>query len=332
MAAETAEGETEGKPAEDGDQAASEPVADVDSPSESEPVTDTDEKPAERKPAPPTAAPVSDTPAAAPKREMEEQVTTTYYKAGLNGDTLLANLSPMVAMRKLESGEATFDSVCQKDKAKEVTPKATLTLTIDGQDHELSVWCQSYGTRDWYVQKIDGGQVFLVDDDVLRTLNQAKTRLADRRLWSFDSNEVVTAVIATGDGQSVQAEQPEPDKADSLGWKAFGKPINSDESKSIRKFMDSFMKLNGSSYRNQEEYAALGLDERKELQVKLVTADQREQTVTISYDGTDWWAKSEHTHGSLKLVLAKAQPLADMAGVLTKSSAETEPVDSTEAQ
>jgi len=249
---------------------------------------------------------------------MERQATVKVYKAGTNGDTLVEKLAPLVALRQLDSADATFDALCQKDKEKTVEAKGTMTLQISGTDRELGIWCQAYGTRDWYVQKVDGGDVYLVDDELLRTLNQARSRLPDRRLSSLDTTEIVGANLLLSDsGSTLAAAQLDSDLPEKATWKAESLGNSKEMRTQLNSWMASMLKLNGSSYLGPDEELEAPVEH---FRVTWITEDGRNQTVVIIKDGDNWWATSEHTRGHLKLVGAKVQTLVEGIDLLVNGA------------
>ena len=107
------------------------------------------------------------------------------FKVGVEGDKLLDNLSPLVAIRKLKDLD---DAKKESLGLKEV--KTTLTLTRKGKAHTYHIGAEAYGTKDIYLQDQESKEIFLVDDAKIRSLKFGRTKLPDRRLWSFKKDNI----------------------------------------------------------------------------------------------------------------------------------------------
>ena len=172
------------------------------------------------------------------------------------------------------------------------------------------MWCQAYGTRDWYVQKLDGGEIYLVDDELLRPLTQAGTRLPDQRLWSFENSDIVLANIQLPSGVSLKAMQHDPG-AEKARWATIEKPGH--KAPELEAAMAKLMKSrNGSEYLAPDETLTSPVPQ---LVILLQTEEGKSETVEFFQDGVGddktYWAKSEWTRGYLKLQTAKVNALLD---------------------
>ena len=97
----------------------------------------------------------------------------------------------MVAIRKLSDiDDAKLESLGLKD------PKTTLEISRKGKKHSYNIGAEAYGTKDIYLQDVDNKEIFLVDDAKIRSLKFGRTKLPDRRLWSF-KKESITKVQLT---------------------------------------------------------------------------------------------------------------------------------------
>ncbi|MEC8425358.1 MAG: DUF4340 domain-containing protein, partial [Myxococcota bacterium] len=138
-----------------------------------------------------------------PKSYREEHQV---FKAGKAGGELLESLSPMLAIRKLDAVD--------QDKLESIgliEPSDTLEITRKGRTTLLELGGEVYGTRDRYVRETGSGEIFLVDDEVLRPLKYARTRLPDRELWDVDRKDNARVSIADAAGVSADFVQRNAD-------------------------------------------------------------------------------------------------------------------------
>ena len=70
-----------------------------------------------------------------------------------------------------------------------------MILDKKGQKHEFIIGAEAYGTKDFYVQYKETGEIFLIDDKKLRNLVNARTALLDRSLWAEKPDQSNTISI-----------------------------------------------------------------------------------------------------------------------------------------
>ncbi|MCB9779654.1 MAG: DUF4340 domain-containing protein [Alphaproteobacteria bacterium] len=238
-----------------------------------------------------------------PPPEVETIVTRKVFKASDKGDELVADLSPLRALRRLDDVD--------DDKRAQIgltEPTGSLELTRGGKTTTVQIGAEAYGTKDLYVQT-EAGEIFLVDDQVLKTLEYAQTRLPDRDLWSFDKPGIQRATITMGE-RSRTVEQKNPDDPKASTWAdADG---SSDEQ--IQTWLDKVLKLRGTTYVDpDDEDAPTDLQLRFSLTLAPSAKDDKAETVEILQDGEDgdWYGRSEHTRGTLKLLKAPTKAVAE---------------------
>lgn len=272
----------------------------------------------------PTKPPVTDPSADAPDQPVSPAEPATerierksVFKASEKGDKLLADLSPLYALRKLD----------QLDDAKlaEIgldAPKESLVLTRRGKTTTLSIGGESYGTKDRYVRDEGTKTVYLVDDQLLKTLKYAKTRLPDRSLWSLERPDIARVQVSTGTGteaMTVQAVQQNPDDAKKAAW-VRADAAEGEVDEQLTTWMDKALKLRGTSYVDPEAD-----DGPKDLQprfsMKLESAGKAlPETVEVLQDGDggDFYGRSEHTRGLLKLLRSPTRAVVDDVSTLAQ--------------
>lgn len=252
------------------------------------------------------AAPDEEPAAAEPPAEPELIAESQVFKAGETGMDLLTDLSPMLALRKLEASGDKLETIGL------VEPTEFIEIVRKGRTVQLEVGGEVYGTRDRYVRNPATSEIFLVDDELLRPLKYARTRLPDRTLWALDRAEIARVTIS-GSAGSLEVEQENADDPDKARWIPAGDAEADDEQ--LQTWLDKALKLKGSAYAGPED-SEEGLERR----FSLTFTDDAGQTTTLTVsedpDGT-YWGQSEHTRGRVKLLRAQTSGLADDVDALT---------------
>jgi hypothetical protein len=144
---------------------------------------------------------------------------TTSFKGNDKADELWASFGPLLALRELTG--ATGGAALGLDE-----PAATVTVRRAAGDVSLTVGGETFGSKDRYVGH--DGRVFLVDDQTLKPLEFAKTRLVDRAILPFEPNDVVRVEI-DADGASAAWTHENRDDARNDAWKRDGATEERDE-------------------------------------------------------------------------------------------------------
>jgi hypothetical protein len=88
-------------------------------------------------------------------------------------------------------------------------PVEHVILDRNGKTTDIELGGESYGTKDRYARIAGTSDIYLIDDEVIRSLKFARTRLPDRDLFPFETPKIETAVV--GDGtSSITAHAEEP--------------------------------------------------------------------------------------------------------------------------
>lgn len=235
----------------------------------------------------------------------------TVFKASEKGDELLADFSPLYALRKLDSVD--------EDKLVEIgldAPEETLVVTRKGKETTLLIGGEAYGTKDRYVREEASGAIYLVDDQVLKTLQYAKTRLPDRSLWSLGRADIATAVVLRGDAQ-LELTQKNADDDKKATWVRVGSDV---EDEQLTTWVDKALKLKGTSYVDMDDEDA-PTDLQARFSLKLVPSGKGlPETLEVLQDGDDgdFYGRSEHTRGLLKLLRAPTRAVVDDVDALVE--------------
>ena len=238
----------------------------------------------------------------APVAEPERVAKRSVFKASDKVDQLYKDLSPMLALRRPE--------VSDPDKLEElglISPKATLEIVRGGQTQALDIGGESYGSRHIYVQRRSDGAVYLVERELLASLKSARSRLADRRLIGMARKDLVRALI-TADGESLDATQQHADDKNRAVWVLSSDPESAPEQ--LTTWMTQALKLIGMRYADPGDPPA---DLQSRLTVQLIDAKGASETLELLQVGKsgDWYARSEHTRGLVKVTRSSAKGLAD---------------------
>jgi hypothetical protein len=239
-----------------------------------------------------------------PEPEPEYDVSVSHFKAGDKGSELFESLAPLLALRKLDD---------MTDEKIETTglndPKDTLTLERKGKTIKLDVGGEVYGTRDRYVRNPENNEVYLVDDEVLRPLRYARTRLPDRSLWSFETKRITSVSIGSPAG-SVDVSQKNAQDPEKATWVRADAPDDADEQ--LKTWMGKALRMKSTAYATEDaDIDAI------ELLFSLTFTDDTGQTQTLEIlrkpddDKADYWGRSEHTRGVVKLLRGQTRQLAD---------------------
>ncbi len=249
-------------------------------------------------------SPIEPTP---PERVAKQSV----FKASDKAEELLKSLSPMLALRRLD--------VTGPDKISEIgldVPEATLEIVRGDSTQVLDIGGEAYGSRHIYVRRRSDGQIYLVERELLQNLKYARSRLADHSLVGTARKDVTRAVL-TAEGETLEATQRNPHDAAKAVWVLASDPENAPEQ--LTTWMAQALKLKGMRYADP---AAPPVDLESRLTLQLFDAKGRSETLELLQVGQsgDWYARSEHTRGLVKVVRSAAKSLADDVGSVIESA------------
>jgi hypothetical protein len=239
---------------------------------------------------------------AIPEPEPEREAKKSAFKSAQKAFDMVSSLSPMTARRSLD--------VTDEEKLKEIgltEPSGTIEIDRAGRTQKLEVGGEAYGTRDYYVRHVESGKVFLVERDLLQPLKYARTRLPDRTLVGTERMDVVAATLVKGTATLalVQIHADDPEKA---GWSPSDQPEV--EAEQATTWMERMLNLKGTRYANPSE-----LPENLQPRFSVAMTDRTSLVTTVEVlqvgDDGDWYARSEHTRGLIKLIRSAARGLSD---------------------
>ena len=244
-----------------------------------------------------------------PDEAPEREAKRSAFKSAQKAFDLMTSLSPMAARRSLQ--------VTDDEKLAEIgllEPTSSIEIVRSGRTQKLDVGGEAYGTRDYYVRHVETGKIYLVERDLLQPLKYARTRLPDRTLMGIPKADVVSASITKSDAV-LALVQVNADDAEKARWAREESPDV--EAEQATTWMDRMLKLKGTRYASPDETP-------DDLQTRFsVNFTDRQGVATevvilqVGADG-DWYARSEHTRGLVKLIRSTVRGLSDdVDGVLS---------------
>jgi hypothetical protein len=217
------------------------------------------------------------------------------FKAGPAGDTVIEGLAPFTVKRVLEGvGDDKLADLGLDD------PEATLTISRRGREPKTyQLGGNVFGGANVYVRDAETGKVYVADAKLIRPLQTGKRTLPDRNLIGLELKQIKTLTVRTAEA-SATFQQNNPDDPQAVYWSNTGE---SSANPVAAAWVDKVLRLRAS------KYVAPG-DEPTNLEEVYAYAvhgsDRTTTTVEIyrvwGEDGEDqWYARSEHTRGLVKL-------------------------------
>ena len=254
---------------------------------------------------------LAEEPAKEEYEEEEVEIKTTSFKGGEATDKLLTSFAPLEAIRTLEG--LTPEKLETLDL---VEPESWLEITRKGHVHRLELGGEAYGTKDRYVHDMETGKYYLIDADIFRPLKYAKTRMADRRLFDVEKEDLTRVVLEGSSGSVEMVHQNREDK------KAEYWASKQDLSRTMEiydNWLDKALRLRSLSYVQQADQPA-----DLTSAFKLILHPDGGDAITLEVlkavdeDGEEaWFARSDFTRSLVKLhkVLA-SEAAADVKDVI----------------
>jgi len=226
-------------------------------------------------------------------------------------DKLVALLAPFKAFRAIGRVGAERN----KEFGFDGEELGQLTVVVGGAEKKLSVGGGTSGGGDRYARDDSTGELYAIEGDIIRDLEQADLKLVERDLHEWKDSEVGTAKIAAGDktrdfvrGGAVEGKR---------FWAQATSPEQNDET--AGNFMSKVDKLKPSEYAEQQppgsalvlriDYAA-GSKPIGFLEILKVPAEGEGKKPT-------YWVRSERTRWFGKVVGAGGEQVeADLAGIV----------------
>lgn len=250
----------------------------------------------------------------------------TKFKAGSAAEKLVDGLAPLMAVRSLD------DVPADKIESFGLTaPDTRLAVTLDGTERSLDLGGETYGTKDRYVKDSASGHIYVVDDEVFKSLKFASTRLPERSLTDLKPEEITGVSLGQGASTVAWIHKNKDDKAAAY-WSREGggapvipeatpapaadgtpadpaapadaAPVVSDKDVTFANWVDAALKLKSTAYvQDGAEPATLV----PAFDLTLRADGKPEQTIHVLRDGDDWYARGEFVRGLVKLSKGPAE-------------------------
>ena len=130
---------------------------------------------------------------------------TTEFPIGEEGDKLMDKLAPLMAERDL--------GVLDDKKMQDYTlanAKDRLIVSFKSSQHELTVGDRVYGGDDVYVLDPTTKRGYVMATDIIRILQSAASDLREKKMHSFNPEQVAKVVVRAGDKEKTYLRKPGP--------------------------------------------------------------------------------------------------------------------------
>lgn len=231
--------------------------------------------------------------------EVPPEIKVTAFKAGQAGDKLIDAFAPMAAMRELTG----VDDVRLKTFGL-TEPDTTVALTSAGKDYVFDIGGEVYGPKDRYARYQLTSRYYIIDDELIKPLKFAATRLPERALYGPKPEEMDSITLGAG-AKTVTWTHKNKDDASAVYWEREG-ATGKDET--FANWVEKALKLKSQSY---VQDGAAPTDLVPQFDMTIRQSGKPDQTVRVSKSGEDWYAQSEYTRGLVKLTKG---PASDAAG------------------
>ncbi|AKQ68523.1 hypothetical protein A176_005435 [Myxococcus hansupus] len=206
-------------------------------------------------------------------------------------DKLFSRFAPLRATRALGELDA--------KKLEEVgltTSQRKLTVTVGGKTRVFTLASPSGGWGTPYLRSEDDGRVYLLGPALLPDLENANSRLVDRRLHTFDLGDFDSVVItASGGARTFSATGKAPGPVSLAPEEA---PERPDEF--ARNWHDRVWRLIPIDFLGRDELPAGG-EPRESFRVEYRRAGAPVGQVTVAKGEEGFFVRTEHTTGWAKL-------------------------------
>ncbi len=152
-------------------------------------------------------------------------------------DTLVKSLAPLKAVRAVGKVESARNEEFGLDK-----PEGTLKVTIDGKEHVLIIGGTTPGGSERYARYQNSGEVFAISGDIAQSLMFGDSRLPERELHGFKSEDIARVRVQKGG----KTRELVPVKGKNEGWGDLASPTKQDET--AGNWMSKLGRLRGSEF------------------------------------------------------------------------------------
>lgn len=228
-----------------------------------------------------------------PPPPVETKVST--FKAGSAGDKLFDSMAPLMAMRELAGVD---DTKLETFGLKE--PTVSLAVTEGGRTATLDLGGETYGAKDLYAKQRESSKFYVVDDELIKPLKFATTRLPERAVFSFKPEEVEHISLAKG-GKTVEWVQHNKEDRAADWWERLPTPGTTEVGKKDETFanwLEKALKVKSQNYVQKGDEPATT---EPVFDLAFSAAGKPAEVLHVLRSGDDWYGQSEFTRGLVKL-------------------------------
>lgn len=172
-----------------------------------------------------------------PAEPKDPKKETTRFVSVKAGEALVKALAPLEALRAVGKIEPSRNEEFGLDK-----PEGTLKVDIGGKQHVLIIGGTTPGGSERYAKYQNSGEVFAISGDIAQSLMFGDSRLPERELHGFKSEEV--SKVRLQKGQKTRDLVRVKDKNE--GWGDVASPNKQDET--AGNWMSKLGRLRGSEF------------------------------------------------------------------------------------
>jgi hypothetical protein len=222
----------------------------------------------------------------------EPKQETTKFVSVKEGEKLLEQLAPLMAMRNLGKVQPPKLVDFGLDK-----PEGTLRVVFDNKERSLVIGGLTPNGSDRYARTPDTGEIYAVSGDLVRSLMYADSRLLERDLHDFEEGEVTRIKIIRG--KASREVVPMPEKQ--AGWADAKTPNKLDET--AGNWISKVSRVNATQYMEQPgvpvlpEYQVVKLEYFNDskpigfLELIKIPENKSNAGYLVKTEHTRWWAQ-----------------------------------------
>ena len=238
----------------------------------------------------------------------ETEEVVQHYLGGPRAEELWKMLSPLMALRKLDSANAKDTDFGMDD------PHATMEVTRKSGTLAMTLGEKTFGGRQRYLKVEE--DYFLMNRDAFSNL-EAPLRLMERRLFPLDAPKIDQVEVTQDEVSKTFIHQNKDDRSKEF-WASSDNPDKSDQI--AEPWLTQLFRMIAESYVTETDANLTP--------VMTYTVTERRDSYTVEFLKTDegeYWARSKFNKGLVRLDQEQAEDIInDLAAVLAPPAEEGE--------
>jgi hypothetical protein len=233
------------------------------------------------------------------------EVKVTSFKAGSAGDKLMESMAPLLAMRELVGVDAPKLEAFGLQNS-----TSSLAVSAAGQTATLELGAETYGAKDLYAKHRESSRFYVVDDELVKPLKFAATRLPERGLFGAAIETVDTVALIAGGARVEWLQHNKEDRAADW-WERKPAPGTDEVGKKDETFanwLEKALKVKSASYVQAGEEPA---STEAVFELALSAQGKPTETLQVLKSEDDWYARSDFSRGLVKLNRSLVEDPAD---------------------